>query len=98
MEYQEIVWNDLILKAAFEFRHKSYTNAPDRPLSTGLDGGDKLVTLSVTKPITENSVLNLEFDYLNQSTQLAFYTNATYAVSGSYCVRYPDPTGFTPNQ
>jgi len=98
LEYQEIVWNDLIVKAAFEFRRKGYTNAPDRPLSTGLNGSDKLVTLSLTKPITENSVLNLEFDYLDQSTQLAFYTNTTYAVSGSYRIRYPDPTGFTSNQ
>ncbi|HXN87835.1 MAG TPA: tetratricopeptide repeat protein, partial [Methylocella sp.] len=75
IEYDEIVWNDLALKAAFEFRHKNYTNAPDRPLSTGLSGNDKLVTFSVAKPITENTVLNLEFDYLDQLTQLAFYTN-----------------------
>jgi Tetratricopeptide repeat len=95
IEYQEIVWNDLALKAAFEFRHKNYANAPDRPLSTGLNGNDQLVTLSATKPITENSLLNLEFDYLNQSTQLAFYTNATYAVSGSYRIRYGDPIGIT---
>jgi hypothetical protein len=95
IEYDEIVWNDLALKAAFEFRHKNYTNAPDRPLSTGLTGNDKLVTLSVAKPITENTVLNLEFDYLDQLTQLAFYTNTTYAVAGSYRIRYQDPTGFT---
>lgn len=96
IEYDEIVWNDLALKAAFEFRHKNYTNAPDRPLSTGLGGNDKLVTFSVAKPITENTVLNLEFDYLDQLTQLAFYTNTTYAVAGSYRIRYQDPTGFTP--
>jgi hypothetical protein len=95
IEYDEIVWNDLALRAAFEFRHKNYTNAPDRPLSTGLNGNDKLVTLSVAKPITENTVLNLEFDYLDQLTQLAFYTNTTYAVAGSYRIRYQDPTGFT---
>jgi hypothetical protein len=95
IEYDEIVWNDLALKAVFEFRHKNYTNAPDRPLSTGLTGNDKLVTLSVAKPITENTVLNLEFDYLDQLTQLAFYTNTTYAVAGSYRIRYQDPTGFT---
>jgi hypothetical protein len=96
IEYDEIVWNDLALRAAFEFRHKDYTNAPDRPLSTGLGGNDKLVTFSVAKPITENTVLNLEFDYLDQLTQLAFYTNTTYAVAGSYRIRYQDPTGFTP--
>jgi hypothetical protein len=39
--------------------------------------------------------LNLEFDYLDQLTQLAFYTNTTYAVAGSYRIRYQDPTGFT---
>ena len=97
IEYDEIVWNDLALKAAFEFRHKNYTNAPDRPLSTGLSGNDKLVTFSIAKPITENTVLNLEFDYLDQLTQLAFYTNTTYAVAGSYRIRYQDPTGFTPS-
>ncbi|MGA7262611.1 MAG: tetratricopeptide repeat protein, partial [Stellaceae bacterium] len=59
IEYDEIVWNDLALRAAFEFRHKNYTNAPDRPLSTGLTGNDKLVTFSAAKPITENTVLNL---------------------------------------
>ena len=96
IEYDEIVWNDLALKAAFEFRHKNYTNAPDRPLSTGLSGNDKLVTFSAAKPITENTVLTLEFDYLDQLTQLAFYTNTTYAVAGSYRIRYEDPTGFTP--
>jgi hypothetical protein len=98
IEYQEIVWNDLLVKMAFEFRHKNFTNAPDRPLSTGLNGSDKLVTLSATKPVNENSTLNLEFDYLDQSTQFAFYTNTTYAASGSYRIRYPDPTGFTPDQ
>jgi hypothetical protein len=95
VEYNQIVWHDLALKAAFEFRQKYYTNAPTRPLSTGLDGNDKLVIFAAAKPITENSALNLEFDYLDQSTKLAFYTNSTYAVSGSYRVRYPDPTGIT---
>ena len=94
--YDQIVWNDLALKTAFEFRHKDYTNAPDRPLSTGLNGNDKLLTLSAAKPITDNTVLNLEFDYLDQATELAFYTNTTYAVAGSYRIRYEDPTGFTP--
>jgi len=96
LEYDEIVWNDLALKGIFEFRQKYFNNAPDRPLSTGLGGSDKLVTFSATKPVTENSAVNLEFDYLDQLTQLAFYTNTTYAVSGSYRYRYPDPTGFTP--
>jgi hypothetical protein len=98
IEYQELVWNNLALRAAFELRRKGYTNAPDRPLSTGLTGSDKLVTFSAAKPITENTLLNLEFDYLDQSTALAFYTNTTYAVSGSYRIRYPDPTRITADQ
>jgi hypothetical protein len=42
---------DLALRAAFELRRKGYTNAPDRPLSTGLTGSDKLVTFSAAKPM-----------------------------------------------
>ena len=96
IEYDQIVWNDLALKSVFEFRHKGFTNAPDRPLSTGLGGSDKLVSLSATKPITPNSTLNLQFDYLDQTTQLPFYTNNSYAVAGTYWVRYEDPIGITP--
>ena len=33
---------------------------------------------------------------LNQSTQLPYYTNMTYAVSGSYRIRYDDPLGIMP--
>jgi hypothetical protein len=95
LEYDQIVWNDLAVKGVFEFRQKSFTNAPTRPLSTGLNGSDKLVSLQVSKPITENSNLNLQFDYLDQSTQLAFYTSVNYAVSGSYRIRYDDPLGVT---
>jgi len=95
LEYDQIVWNDLALKGVFEFRQKSFTNAPTRPLSTGLNGNDKLVSLSATKPITANSALNLEFDYLDQSTQLGFYTNMSYAVAGSYRIRYDDALGIT---
>jgi hypothetical protein len=91
LEYDQLAWTDLALKSVFEFRHKSFTNAPTRPLSTGLDGNDALVSLSVTKPIGEYSLLNLEFDYLDQSTMLDFYTNTSYAVSGSYQIRYPPP-------
>ena len=91
IEYDQIVWNDLALKSVFEFRHKSFTNAPDRPLSTGLNGSDKLVSLSATKPITANSTLNLQFDYLDQSTQLPFYANNSYAIAGTYWIRYDAP-------
>jgi hypothetical protein len=97
IEYDQIVWNDLALKSIFEFRHKGFTNAPDRPLSTGLGGSDKLVSLSATKPITANSTLNLQFDYLDQSTQLPFYTNNSYAIAGTYWLRYDDPIGITPS-
>jgi hypothetical protein len=95
LEYDEIVWNDLALKGVFEFREKSFTNAPTRPLSTGLNGSDKLLSLQATKAVTANSAINLEFDYLDQSTQLGFYTNMSYAVSGSYRIRYDAPFGIT---
>jgi tetratricopeptide (TPR) repeat protein len=90
-EYDQLAWNDLALKSVFEFRHKSFTNAPTRPLSTGLDGNSALVSLSATKPIGEYSALNLEFDYLDQSTALNYYTNTSYAISGSYQINYPAP-------
>ncbi len=93
VEYDQIVWDDLSVRAVYEFRHKKYTNAPDRPLSTGLNGNDNLVSLSLTKPIMSNMALNLQFDYLHQSTELAFYSNATYAIGGSYRIRYEGPIG-----
>jgi hypothetical protein len=91
LEYDEIVWNDLALKSVFEFRQKNFTNAPDRPLSRGLDGSDKLLSLSATKPVTANSALNLEFDYLDQTTRLNYYTNDSYAVTGTYHIHYGAP-------
>jgi hypothetical protein len=91
LEYDQLVWGDLALKGVFEFRHKTFSNAPTRPTSTGLDGNDSLVSLSATKPLSEYSALNLEFDYLDQSTAFAYYTNTSYAVSGSYQIRYPAP-------
>jgi hypothetical protein len=95
LEYDQIVWDDLALRGVFEFREKSFTNAPTRPLSTGLNGSDKLVSLQATKPITANSALTLQFDYLDQSTQLGFYTNMSYGVAGSYRIRYDAPFGVT---
>ena len=41
-------------------------------------------------------MLNLEFDYLNQSTAFNYYTNSTYAVIGAYRVRYDAPLKVTP--
>ena len=98
LEYDQTVWNDLTVRGVFEFREKSFHNAPTRPLSTGLNGSDKLVSLQVTKPITENQAVNLQFDYLDQSTQANFYTNMSYAVAGSYRIRYDDPLGITQYQ
>ncbi len=95
LEYDQITWDDLAIKAVYELRHKNYTNAPDRPLSSGLNGTDNLVSLSLLKPITANSTLNLQFDYLNQAAKLGFYSNSTYAVGGSYRIRYDDPIGLT---
>jgi hypothetical protein len=87
-----VLWNDLSAKVTYEFRQKSFTNAPTRPLSTGLDGNDNLVSVSLDKPVTANSDLYGEFDYLDQSTRLNFYTNNTYSVGAGYHLRYDDPT------
>jgi hypothetical protein len=38
---------------------------------------EALVSLSAIKPIGEYSALNLEFDYLNQSTALAYYSTSS---------------------
>jgi len=93
LEGTGIVWGDLAVKGVFEFREKTFTNAPDRPVSTGLTGNDKVVSLSVTKPITANSALSLEFDYVDQQTRLDFYSNQSYAGSAAYHVRYDGPDG-----
>jgi tetratricopeptide (TPR) repeat protein len=95
-EATALVWQDMRLKSVFEFRQKNFNNAPDRPLSRGFNGSDKLVSLSASKPITAvpDSELSLEFDFLDQDTRLAFYTNKTYAGSAAYRIRYDDPTGY----
>ncbi len=96
LEYDETVWNDMLLKTVFEFRRKNFTNTADRPLSTGLNGNDKLVSFSATKPVADNAVLNIEFDYLNQSTAFDYYTNSTYAMIGAYRIHYDAPFKVTP--
>lgn len=90
------VWEDIRLKSVFEFRQKNFTSAVDRPLSRGLNGSDKLVSLFLGKPITTApaSELNLEFDFLDQDTRLGFFTNRAYAGAAAYRIRYDDPTGF----
>lgn len=94
-EATALVWNDLRLKSVFEFRDKNFNDAPDRPLSRGLTGTDKLFSLFLNKPITAvpQSELALEFDFLAQDTRLPFFSNKTYAGSAAYRIRYDDPTG-----
>jgi hypothetical protein len=91
IEGSGIIWKDIGVRGVFEFRQKDFTNAPDRPVSTGLSGNDKLVSLSITKPITANSAISFEFDYVDQLTRLNFYANQSYAGSASYHVRYDAP-------
>ena len=90
-----LAWGDTRFKSVFEFRNKNFNDAPDRPLSRGLQGSDKLVSLFVSKPITTvpASELSLEFDFLAQDTRLAFYSNHTIAGSAAYRIRYADPVG-----
>jgi tetratricopeptide (TPR) repeat protein len=95
LEYDEIFWNDMPVKAIYEYRQKNFSNAPDRPLSRGLNGADSLVSLQATKPLNPSSALTFQFDYLNQSTRLPFYSNRSYAVTGAYRLWYNDPTGMT---
>lgn len=88
-----IVLDDIALRAAFEFRQKTFDNAADRPLSSGLTGNDKLVALQATKPLSVNSALTLEFDYVDQLTKLTYYANQSYAAAATYHVRYDGPQG-----
>jgi hypothetical protein len=96
VEGTAVLGRGLGVKSAVEFRQKTFDNAPDRPLSTGLNGQDILFTLNLTKPIRliPNSALSFEFDFLDQQTRFAFYTNKSYAGTLSYRVRYDDPTGW----
>lgn len=84
--------HEVDFRGAFEYRHKDFANAPDRPISTGLNGSDKLVILALSKMVTPTSQAGVEADFLDQDTALAFYTNRTYSLSASYRVRYADPT------
>lgn len=93
LETTGVFFDDISAKLAWEFREKNFTDAPDRPLSRGLTGNDNLLIVAATKPITPNSALSLEFDYLDQATRLTYYANVNYAVSGGYRIHYDDPTG-----
>jgi tetratricopeptide (TPR) repeat protein len=87
-------FGDVATKLAWEYRQKTFANAPQRPLSSGLSGHDNVVTLAVTKPIAPNQTVSAEFDYLGQSTRFKFYSNHTFAVSAGYKIRYADPFGW----
>ena len=95
-EATALAWQDVRLRSIFEYRNKSFSDAPDRPLSRGLTGSDKLFSLFLSKPITAvpDSELILEFDFLDQDTRLAYYTNKTYAGAVAYRIRYDDPTQY----
>jgi len=93
LEATGVVWKDISLRTALEFRQKAFSNAASRPLSTGLTGDDKLASLQVSKPITTNSALTLELDYVDQLTQLRYYSNQSYAGAATYHIRYETPVG-----
>jgi hypothetical protein len=94
LESTATVWDDLAIRTIFEFRQKDFSNARDRPLSSGLDGNDKLVTLQLRQRVTANSELLGQFDFLDQDTRFPWYANRTYGVTGGYHIAYEDPTGW----
>lgn len=93
LELTGVVWKDIALRAAFEFRQKTFDNANDRPTSSGLTGNDKLVAFQAVKPITANSTLTLEFDYVDQLTKFSYYANQSYAGAATYHLHYDGPQG-----
>lgn len=96
LEETGVVLGDLALRSVFEFRQKTFTNALDRPSSNGLSGNDKVLSLSAVKPITGNSQLSLEFDYLDQQTRFLYYSNQSYAGAVSYHIAYDGPAKIFP--
>lgn len=96
VDYTKLFRHGLALHALFEFRQKNFTNAPDRPLSRALNGNDKLVSIALTRPITANSGLTLQFDFLDQAMRLPWYANKSYAFSGAYQIRYRNPLHLNP--
>jgi hypothetical protein len=93
LEATAVLWGDLSMRIANEFRDKSFSSAADRPASIGLTGYDDLLIFALKKPITENSAIIGEFDYLDENDRFAYFGNRTYAVSAAYQIGYPDPTG-----
>ena len=43
--------------------------------SIAAENGDKFVSLSVSKPVTSNSAVSFEFDYVDQQTRLDYLAN-----------------------
>ena len=95
LENTAALWEDLAVRTVFEFRQKKFTNASDRPLSTGLDGNDKLVTLQLRQRVSPNSELLGQFDFLDQDTRFPWYANRSYGLTAGYHIAYDDPTGWT---
>jgi tetratricopeptide (TPR) repeat protein len=101
LEQTLLLWDDLALRGSFEFRQKNFSDAPDRPTSRGLNGNDKYISILASKPLPvpfeglggASSELRLEFDFLDQDTRLAYYSNKGYGGSLGYHLRYDDPTG-----
>jgi hypothetical protein len=93
LEATAVLWGDLSTRLAYEFRDKNFSAATERPASIGLTGDDNLFIFALKKPVTANSVLTGEFDFLDQSTRFNYFSNRTYALSASYRVNYPDPFG-----
>ena len=91
LEYDKQFPHGLALRTLFEFRQKNFTDAADRPLSRGLNGNDKLFSIALSRPITAHSGLSLQFDFLDQATRLPWYSNKSYAFSGTYHIRYANP-------
>ena len=94
LENTATLWDDLAVRTIFEFREKEFSNARDRPLSIGLAGNDKLVTLQLRQRVTPNSELLGQFDFLDQDTRFPWYANRTYGVTAGYHIAYDDPTGW----
>jgi len=66
------VWKDLALKEALELRAR-HTNAPGPPLSTGLTGSDKSLTVSAASehrdtPIPSNAIISISRQHWRFST------------------------------
>ena len=64
--------DDLAANITYELRVKNFSNAPNRPLSRGLNGEDNIVSLDLSKPITPNQTVSAQFAYLDQERGSAF--------------------------